>query len=409
MKWFRFISFVLIFFIGFSVLNSLQPDEASDRWKYFYSLPPNSIDIVFMGNSHNFVAFNPHVIDKILNTNSYVVGFDAENIVASYYELKDVLKFQQPQAVVLETFALDLRRERMIDQGFIYEFLDAGRMTENKIKLIATLLFPDHLPGIFPLFRIRMEWEKPCFYLNNLKTQIQGLDNKGDIANSGELIIPIVIPSEEYEESLSLPDLDSLEPYPENLDYFNKFLIACYQNHVIPLFVTTPIIHIDPRTYSETYAPLNKDLISKEYNLEILNFNQYKFNQLHFYNATHLNAFGSLIASTEMAVDLSERLSIPVNQKRLDYYHTYYFEKFTITQKGNESTITLYPNKPDAPLLYAWKITRDDTIIINTDYQSHNSITFPASNAGEYQIQVEIWNPEGDFVLNGQFTHLVEE
>ena len=142
MKWYRFVSFIAIFCLIFGVLNSLQPDQAADRWDNFYELPANSLDIVFMGNSHNFVAFDPEVIDNILNTNSYVVGFDAENIIASYYGLQDVLKFQQPRAVVLETLVLDMNEKLMLERGHIYKFLDSGPLTGSKIRLIADLLFP---------------------------------------------------------------------------------------------------------------------------------------------------------------------------------------------------------------------------------------------------------------------------
>jgi len=44
MKWFRFILFLLIVCAGFSVLNALQPDQASSRWENFYQLQTHSLN-----------------------------------------------------------------------------------------------------------------------------------------------------------------------------------------------------------------------------------------------------------------------------------------------------------------------------------------------------------------------------
>ncbi len=408
MKWTRFISFILIFCIIFGVLNTLQGNQATVRWDNYYKLPPNSLDIIYVGNSHNFNALNPKIVDDILNINSYVIGNPGENIVVSYYELKEALKSQTPRAVMVETYVLDLLPDDMLEHGYLYRFLDAGGWSANKIQLTAKFLFPDRLAGIFPIFRQRMEWEKPYIYFTNLKTMIKEFNNPSLETDTGARIHPNVISSTEYEQAISSQDPDFIDPPMENLAYLEKFITLCNQNNITPLFNTAPILQIPKRTY-DVYAPMNRDVLAKDYGLNILDFNQYGFNQLHFVNPDHVNAFGSLIISTETAVNLSKRLGIPLDQKILDYYRTYYFDKFDISQSDKEAILTLYPSNPDTPLLYAWEISKDDIILLKTDYQSQNSITFPTSEAGEYQIRVEIWNPDGNFVLEGLFTHIVEE
>ena len=406
MKWFRFILFLLIVCIGFGVLNTLQPDQASLRWENFYRRPSHSLDIVFIGNSHNFNTFNPQVIDQISGTNSYVVGTAGENIILSYFELKEVLRSQRPRVVVLESYALDLSPEDMIDQGHIYRFLDAGPMTENKIGAIAQILYPDHLTGIFPLLRQRIQFEKPYLYLDNLKTRIEELINPTIKKDTGSRINPNVIPSDKYERVLSVqvPAFD--DPPQINLDYLDKFLSTCEQYNIQPFFAAAPILQVPERTF-DVYAPLDKKLLSEKYGVGYTDFKQNKFSQLHFFNGDHLNTFGSLIVSTETAVKLSEILGTLPNQEALNYFRTYYFNDFDILQSENEATLTLYPMDPGAPLLYAWEISKSDIILLNMDYQPHNAITFPTPETGEYQIRVKIWNPDGDFVLEGEFLHRV--
>jgi len=404
MKWFRFILFLLIVCAGFSVLNALQPDRAAYRWERFYQLAPDSLDIVFMGNSHNFVAFNPQVIDDILNTNSYVVGIDAENIIATYYELKEVLKSQQPRAVVLETLALDNKQQSMVEKGYIYEFLDAGPLTENKIFLIADLLFQDNLAGLFPLTRERFDWEQPYFYFRSLKYLLDEKEQSEPDIMRGVMIIPDIYPTSKYEEYLSNAIPVSQEINPANLDYMHRFLSVCNQNKVLPIFVTVPTLELYPRNYKE-YA----NIIARDYNMEILSFNQQNFQQLHFYNITHVNSFGSLIVSTEMAAKLSHALNIPFDRQKLDYYHSYYFKNFDVSQTDHEAAFTLFPVDRDAPLLYAWRVVFEEKIIQERDFQPVNSISFPISQSGEYEIRVQVWNPDGDFVLKGEFLHRVEK
>ena len=154
---------------------------------------------------------------------------------------------------------------------------------------------------------------------------------------------------------------------------------------------------------------MDKDLLSKQYGVDYFDFNQYPLSQLHFINSDHVNNFGALIVSTETAVNLSKALGIPLNQEALEYYRTFYFDNFDISQPGEKTTLTLFPSNPDAPLLYAWKVTRGKKVLMDTDYQLQNFIDFSTSKAGEYQIQVQVWNPDGDFVLEGLFFHDVEE
>ena len=85
-------AFGMLLALGFGILNLMSYNYASRRWVDFYKLPPNSVDIVFMGNSHNFYAFQPKIVNEILGKKSYVVAISAENTLLSYYELKEILK-----------------------------------------------------------------------------------------------------------------------------------------------------------------------------------------------------------------------------------------------------------------------------------------------------------------------------
>jgi len=64
----------------------------------------NSYDLVIMGASRAYYAFNPDIIDASLNINSYNMGTSAQDIVESYYSLKEIFEYQNPKYVVLDLF-----------------------------------------------------------------------------------------------------------------------------------------------------------------------------------------------------------------------------------------------------------------------------------------------------------------
>ena len=409
MKWGRFTGFLLLFSILFSALNPLQGSIGSRRWKTFYQLPPNSLDMIYVGNSHNYSAINPQVIDDILNINSYIIGIPGDTIVVTYYEVKEALKTQSPRAFMIETYVLDLLSDQLTQHGYYYRFLDAAPFSIDKIPLIIELSYPDNLKDIFPALRTRVEWENPSFYFNKLKKLIKNRNKPAIIDNTkGEIVLTDVISSADYQETVERSFSDFNQAPAENREYLEKTLELLQQHNVIPIFATTPILQV-PDLSREIYAPMDKTILTNKYGLDIHNFDQQHFTQLHFYDFNHLNAFGSIIISTEMAIKFSEQLSIPPDQKVLQYYRTYYFDEFDIVQSEGEALFTLYPSDPKAPLLYSWTVKKGKTTLLETEYQPDNAVTFPTPEVGTYKIQVQIWNPEGDFVLEGKFTHVVGE
>lgn len=62
----------------------------------------NSIDVVFLGDSETYSAFNPLQIWKDFGYTSYILGTSAQRLCDSYEILKETCKNQNPRVVVLE-------------------------------------------------------------------------------------------------------------------------------------------------------------------------------------------------------------------------------------------------------------------------------------------------------------------
>ena len=174
-NWVRFVSFWAIFIILFSLTNAAM-SMANDQWKTFYKLPKNSIDVLFIGNSHVYSTFQPQIMNDIIPIHSYIVGSDAENVVFSYFELSEVLKTQKPKVVVLETFALDL--DDTMKQGYLFEFLDAGIWDGNRTAIATRYLPLSSYYTIFPALRTRIDWSNPAQFYKNFISQFNFLKKK---------------------------------------------------------------------------------------------------------------------------------------------------------------------------------------------------------------------------------------
>ena len=96
-KLYRIIIFGLVFFsILFGVsrffLRFLRP---SNNHEYFYSIPENSIDVVFVGSSHSFCCFSPVELYDRYGISSYNFSSSNQSMLASYLWAKEAYDYQK--------------------------------------------------------------------------------------------------------------------------------------------------------------------------------------------------------------------------------------------------------------------------------------------------------------------------
>lgn len=106
-----FLLLIIIFNILFKYFYE-KPDRQAilnkTHWKYVQwnamHNQSNRYDVIFLGSSRGYCAYNPLVFDSILNTNSYNMCTGSQNTIESYYILKEILRFQKPKVIVYEMF-----------------------------------------------------------------------------------------------------------------------------------------------------------------------------------------------------------------------------------------------------------------------------------------------------------------
>ena len=120
--------------------NSTWPTTSS--YRQFYKMEPNSIDVLFFGSSVCVNAFIPQEIYNDYGIRSYNLGSEQQSIFLSYYWLKEALRSQKPQVVVLDTkFMWDLHPENPINttEGLTRKCLDPMHYSDVKKEAVHNL------------------------------------------------------------------------------------------------------------------------------------------------------------------------------------------------------------------------------------------------------------------------------
>ena len=104
----------------------VQTDYAYNR------MQTNSLDILFIGSSHSYCAFNPKVFDHYLKCNSFNLRTSAQAFSVTYSGVVEILKKQNPKIIVLEVYAL----LRLPEAQFVRLHYDNMPLSINKLNLL---------------------------------------------------------------------------------------------------------------------------------------------------------------------------------------------------------------------------------------------------------------------------------
>ncbi len=401
-NWMRFSLFSILFILVFSWVNSAVK-SGSAVWKSFYQLPHDSLDVLFLGNSHNFATFQPQVIDDILPINSFTVGTSGESIVLSYYELRNILKTQKPKLVVLETFSLDLTD--MQNPAYIFEFLDAYRWDLDRSAVAARFLSLEKMPSIFPIFRTRIDWNDPGEFFNRLFHPFsQTTDAQIDLQR-GFIPDAKVIPIEQYLSAHELAQPVNDQPLTENEIYLDKLYALCKEHNIQLVLTTAPVVKISGDQF-QYYSSFDAIAFTQKNHLDLITFDSSDFSSLQFSNLTHVSPFGSMITTLELAEIISLKLDLPMDQEKLQYYRSFLFSDYSISHSDNDYVLTLIPKNEDLTLDYRFSIIEvasEKTMIIS-DWQRNSDFQFTLKKSGDYKIKVELRNLSGDYSMSADFS-----
>lgn len=399
------ISFVLFVLIIFFSINAILRSEAkSDRWYQFKQLPNNSLDIVFLGNSHNMQGVIPSVIEGVLGLNGFTLGVPGESIQTTYYELVEFFKTQTPSYVALETYAIEVNLHE--GDGHIFAFFDG--IPFSKTVFDATLSIYSLEDGFqyFSLTRQHAKlWKEPQHIFSIFKQYISIQDqNKNEFSfylnNNGYFPNDAQITNKKIEDIQPKIDKslsDGLDA--ETTFYLEKIIKLCEKENIQLILFTMPEIRyylgiqndsLDYKNIADSYSIPYYDLRENDYSL------------IHYSDTNHLTILGALRASLQLSDMMAGDFLIAKNSEIESEYQQLNIDKYTIEMiKWNRYRFNLISendslNRND----YSYNVVAGNQETGTRDNGDINSgVIIVYDSPGDYRLTFKIVNPNIDFQI----------
>lgn len=246
-------------------------------------------DVLIMGNSRAWCMYSPAILDSILGTNTYNIGFDGScfDRQAARYDIYRHYQKTKPKCIIqnVEYFTLDKTYGYEREQFMPYMMYPYFR---KRIQGAADFSFGELY---IPMYR---------YYVNNFYDDYNQFDyvvNKGFYARD-----------EKWDGS----KLDDTEPYIQNVDSNTLNLFIDYIEQTKQECIRLVLV-IAPSYKEVSNVVLNLDGIhqlyyelSEKYDIPLLDYsaNYMARDTTYFYNASHLNKYGAELFSEQLAHDI---------------------------------------------------------------------------------------------------------
>lgn len=248
---FRALAFVLVLTITIIEINNvLTPKKYFDNewpttstYKGFYQMEENSIDVLFLGSSHAAACFNPQKIYNDYGIRSYNLGCEQQNLLVSYYWLKEALQYQKPKTVILDLYMLfeyDPTEPLNTTEPCTRMAMDAMKWSKVKYEAVKAICANDETQSfnsyLFKNIRFHTRWTnltEQDFTFRALEKHCE-LKGYAPLATRGVNVNLNYQPMAGYDESIIG------NPMPLMNDYLNQIKMLCSENNIKLVLVKTP-------------------------------------------------------------------------------------------------------------------------------------------------------------------------
>lgn len=227
--------FIVIFFFLLNIFTILFVRKGNGYGTDvfdFYKQKENSIDILYLGSSHAYSAFNPYLLEEETGLNGYVFATQQQPIWITYHYLVEALKYQQPQIVVLELHMAVVQDNEYAEEQVNRDAIDKMKMSNNKIKAINASVEKDKISYYFNIIKYHSRYKE--LNMIDIKTLLfnYSIDNKGYIG----------LPETEYvfEYNEKYNNETELQISEKNMIYLEKIIKLVKDKQIKLILVKTP-------------------------------------------------------------------------------------------------------------------------------------------------------------------------
>lgn len=222
----------ILFLVGLGALLFranfvLRQKEYSGVQDNFAKLPKDSVDVVFIGNSHQFCSIDPDLLYDEYGMNSFMLATSAQTVPMSYYAAMEAIELQHPDKIIFEV-SYCANDFRTVTNEMSHCFFDGMPLCEARIQGLEDLIEEEdriyyHLP--IGLYHSRWKELSEMDFTNNRVSERGGVHQEETIHNTE---IPVLGAEEK-------------EPMPVEMEkYMDKMVMLCKENDVELILYTAP-------------------------------------------------------------------------------------------------------------------------------------------------------------------------
>jgi len=312
----RIVAFILLVSVILGYWNEVfkfKDQNGMVGMDIYYRQPEDSVDLLIVGSSHAFVGINTGTLWDEYGIASYLIGANLQPMSNSYYYLKEALKTQSPEVVVLEAYMLTDSNDYLLSE-FIVNNTYGMQLSEDTLEAINDSIPPSADITEYGLYYGRYhtrydELSQVDFTYGTTEedyyTCFKGYHN--------------LIGSESFTKPQYNPRRDLTTPLSLRVEYYYRKICQLCQDRGIELvIVVSPYAGYcdDERMkYNEGRT------IAREYGFEFIDYNEY-YNQMDldfetdFRDAGHMNVFGTRKFSEYLGQYIESTYDLP--DRRLD-------------------------------------------------------------------------------------------
>lgn len=213
--------FLLLYRADFVLRNK----ESGCVQENFAKLPKDSVDVVFVGNSHQFCTIDPDMLYEEYGISSYMLATSAQTVPMSYYAAMEAIELQHPEKIVFEVSYAP--NDWKILTAMAHCFFDGMPNCEAKWEAIKDLTGDDRIYFYLPLGLYHSRWKD----LTEADYGIGNVTARGGV-HYEETVLNTEIPLVAADEQQAMPE--------EMEQYMDRLVALCEENDVELILYVAP-------------------------------------------------------------------------------------------------------------------------------------------------------------------------
>lgn len=332
----RVVIFCAIIFLIFQQINYVLIPKFyyNNDWpttacyKGFYQMQRNSVDVLFFGSSHAVSSFNPQVLYESYGITSYNLACEQQNMLTTYYWLKEALRFQKPQVVIADIYMLfEYERYEPLNtlESCTRKAFDSMRWSKVKWEAVHDICKYDENQTLasyyFPNVRYHTRWtslSEDDFAYSRMEKhyEMKGFSPFSRIEVHNE-----------YMPYDSNDSMDFSDTVPLMQEYLDRIVKLCEEEGITLVLVKTPTTRFDCNKHNTVLQ------YAEEHGINFWDFNeQTVYNACNFVftedmsDIAHSNIWGAEKITLFLGEILSDKLGVErgANCKLWDKTSQYY-------------------------------------------------------------------------------------